>query len=625
MCGICGFARSDGTRPESALLRLMADQMAHRGPDDAGVEVSETVGFGFRRLAILDLSPAGHQPMWDANGEVMVVFNGEIYNFVELRQELQSQGAVFRSSSDTEVLLQLYLRHGVDALQKLDGMFAFAVYDRRTATVLLARDRLGVKPLFYWSGPNGLAFASELSALRQIPGFPGEIDPLALSCYLRLGIIPEWTCIHPDVRKLPPGAWLRFFVNEGRIEGPTSYWNLPVVGEGEGGSEKHWLDEIEALLKDATRIRLRSDVPLGLFLSGGIDSGLVAAMAISQERSLSSLTIGFEEEGSDETPLALATARHLTLRPFTRQLRLAEAQTLMSSVMGHFDEPFADSSALPTSLVCAEARKQFTVVLSGDAGDEVFGGYPNHVRAWRWRHVDRIPLALRRLGSRSLAAFCPPDSRLRRFARRLGEPVGCFGLGGKLFAFQDWQDTCLKPEFNLEGNKLVDLYSRYLSAWPGASSVDLAQRTDLRQYLLEDILVKVDRMSMRHSLEVRSPFLDYRMIELGLRIPSKLRVQNGINKYLLRRLAERHLPREVCDAPKRGFAIPLSEWLFHSRASEDFRQTLLESHSGFPDPLVPGAGERLWNSAKRTPELCSAVFVLLAYRWWCAQRRHSGP
>jgi asparagine synthase (glutamine-hydrolysing) len=595
--------------------------MRYRGPDDSGIEVSGSVGFSFRRLAIIDLSPAGHQPMWDAKREVMVIFNGEIYNYLELRQQLQDQGIVFRSGTDTEVLLYLYIMHGTKALSRLNGMYAFAIYDKRSETVLLARDRLGVKPLFYWCGASKFAFASELSALREVQGFPREVDTLALSCYFRLGMVPEWTCIHPDVKKLPPGAWLRFNLKEKRLEDPVLYWDLPGVHEDESVSENIWLERIDSLLDDATRIRLRADVPLGVFLSGGIDSGLVAAAAVRHKQPLTSLTIGFEEGATDETALAKATSDRLGLDPVFRRLNISDAQSHLPAVMGHFDEPFADSSALPTSIVCAEARQRLTVVLSGDGGDEMFGGYKNHVQAFRWRHLERVPTQLRRVVGRGLAGISKPDSRMRRFARRLPERAGMFGMGASFYASHDWLESCLKPEFVVRPKDLIDLYSRNLPGAPMATGLDFAQRTDLRQFLLEDILVKVDRMSMRHSLEVRSPFLDYRMVEMALSIPTCLRVKGGANKYLLRRLADRYLPSTVCAAPKQGFSIPISNWLFHSPASEHFRQILIAPQPPFPDPFSPGGAERLWQGAQRNPTLIAGLFGILAYRWWCISRQ----
>ncbi len=555
--------------------------------------------------------------MTSPDGRYTIVLNGEVFNFPDLRAELESEGDTFRGHSDTEVLVHLYAKHGLECLRKVNGMFAFGIYDRLERTLVLARDRLGVKPLFYWRRGRTVAFASELCAMLKLPGFPTELSLEALGIYFRLGAIPEWISVYPGVCKLPPGCWVRFQLGTEAVDGPVAYWDLPRVEEQQGRSEAEWVDEIEALLWDATRIRLRSDVPLGMFLSGGIDSGLVAAAAVKQQSELSSLTISFAGESEDETALALKSARRLGLRAITRNLDLEEGLGLLPRVMAHFDEPFSDTSALPTSMVCAEARKQFTVALTGDAGDEVFGGYENHVRAWQWRIMELIPLGWRHATGTLLAGLSEADSLPRRFFRRLGQPVGRFGLGGKLYPFEDWIRTCIKPEFNLDPDQIALLYHAHLPEWAGASSIDLAQRVDLRSYMLQDILVKVDRMSMMHSLEVRSPFLDYRMVELGLRIPSHLRVKHGRNKYLLRRLAARHLPEAVCRAPKRGFGIPLRSWLNRESNAGALLRTLAMNRDGFPDPLVKGGAERVWSLSQKNPVLTPAISRLLSYRWWC--------
>ncbi len=621
MCGIVGVLSAEADRIAPAVFDGWRDRLAHRGPDQAATFRDRGLLLGFRRLAILDLSAAGHQPMTTPDGRFTIVFNGQIYNFEALRADLEREGVRFRSRSDTEVLLALFAREGVACLSRLNGMFAFAVYDALERTLVLARDRLGVKPLFYWRAGRALAFASELRAIRDVPGFPTELCPDALGAFFRTGSIPDWSCVYPAVRKLPPGHWIRFRLDEAGAEEPTCYWDLPPVGEVEDGrSEDAWVDEVEALLFDATRIRLRADVPLGVFLSGGIDSGLVAAAAAKQKNGLSCFTVGFRGESEDETPLAAATARRLGVRMETLDVDLRRGMRELPAAMGHFDEPFSDTSALPTALICAEARKHLVVVLTGDAGDEVFGGYRNHVRAWRWRSLERVPLSLRRAAGEWLGSIAPPDSRVRRFATRLGQPVGRFGMGGTLHPFEDWQGSALVPAMRVAGEELVDRYAARLPAWRGASPVDQSQRTDLRTYMLEDILVKVDRMSMRHSLELRSPFLDYRMVELGLRVPSRLRVKNGQNKYLLRRLAARHLPPEVWAAPKKGFAIPIQSWLRDPGVASEMRALLREGTPAFPDPFVPGGAEWLWGAAAANPALHRAVVIGLSYRWWCAAR-----
>lgn len=621
MCGVFGWcASSGGCETDVAKLAECRDTLSHRGPDAFGSHLEDGVYLGFRRLAILDVSSDGDQPMSTQDGRYTIVFNGEIYNYLELRAQLENGGARFRGRSDTEVLLSLFATRGEHCLQELNGMFAFSVFDKQTRTLFLARDRLGVKPLFFWRQRRTFAFASELRALRGLPGFPRELSADALGMYFRVGTVPDWMCIYPGVGKVPAGCWMRYHVESGDVEGPVSYWDLPPVGEDEGKSEEQWIDEIESLIWDATRIRLRSDVPLGVFLSGGVDSGLVAAAAGSQRDGLTSLTIGFAGTPEDETAMALATAERLNFQPVVRNVRSAEGARELQRVMSLFDEPFSDVSALPTSMVCAEARKQFTVVLSGDGGDELFGGYESHVRAWRWRWMDWIPRDLRRHIASALAAVSPADSLPERFVTRVMRPVGRFGLGAKLYVCQRVLDRCLKSDINPHPDKVMQMYDQHLPAWSGASSIDLAQRTDLRTYLLDDILVKVDRMSMQHSVEVRSPFLDYRLVELALRVPSRLRTKNGCSKYLLRKLASRHLPAAICDGVKKGFGIPFRSWVADNENTRSLSETLSRNGDGHIDPFVPGGAESLWEAARKNKSLESVVIRMLCYRWWCQGR-----
>jgi len=617
MCGILGVFSKNGDVGQIQRLNQCRDLLRHRGPDSCGHYKADKLYFGFRRLAIIDLTEDGSQPMSSSDGRYTVVFNGEIYNYVELRQELESRGAIFRGGSDTEVLLTLCAWHGVAGLRKLNGMFAFGLYDSLEDTLLLVRDRLGVKPLYYWQHAEGFAFSSEIRALRGLDGFPRELNREAMALYFRLGFVPEWSAIYDGVSKLPPGCWIRWHLKSGLVDGPERYWDLPPVGELENRKEEEWVDSIQALLWDATRIRLRSDVPLGLFLSGGIDSGLVASAAANYAGRLASFTIGHVGNTEDETKLAMDTARHLGLNPTIRNLDLGELSTSMASVMSHFDEPFSDTSAFPTSVVCAEARKQFTVVLSGDGGDESFAGYENHRRAWAWRYMDLIPISGRRLVGRALRSMCSSDSLSMRFSNRIGQPVGRFGLGGKLYPFQAWLDTCLRPEYHLAPERVIELYHQNLPEWNGASSIDQAQRTDLRTYMMEDILVKVDRLSMLHALEVRSPLLDYRLVELGLQVPSSLRTKNGQTKYLLRKLASRHLPKSVVAAPKRGFGIPLEPLIREVTTAEVWKSSVGRIRQTQVDPFVEGGADRLWSLAQSNSAVRSSLIRMLCFAWWC--------
>jgi asparagine synthase (glutamine-hydrolysing) len=623
VCGICGIAsrascgkrEARGERGGRELITKMTEPIAHRGPDDAGVEMLGPVGLGFRRLAVLDLSPSGHQPMTNEERDVWIVLNGEIYNYVELREDLRAQGVRFNSNSDTEVVLHLYRTLGTGMFERLNGMFAMAIYDVKRQSVILARDRMGKKPLFYWDDGDRLAFASELSALRVVPGFPAEIDRTAASLYLRLGFVPNWTCIHPGVHKLPPASWLSWDLASSKSEGPRSYWRLPPVAPDDSRDESYWTEKIRELLWDATRIRLRSDVPVGVFLSGGIDSALIAAASATGTGSgVNSITVSFPGWQNDEWPIADSVARHLNLHP-TRLVVRSDAASLLPSVMGYFDEPFDDSSALPTYLVSQAARRQVTVALSGDGGDESFAGYRNHLMAWKLRGLECLSLSTRYKLSRALLPFTSGDSRLRYFVRRFGLPLGSWGFGSGIYPFGDWIEECVKPEYRLSDEQALAGLDSHLDKWPTATPIDQAQRNDLRLYMLDDILVKVDRMSMRHALEVRSPLLDFRVVELALQIPPRLRVKHGRNKYLLRCLAQQVLPDAVAAAPKRGFAIPLRQWLFDGPKAEWFREQVCTA-TGEDDILTPDGGLRLWSLARRSEIMTPLLFRVLAYRWW---------
>lgn len=523
---------------------------------------------------------------------------------------------MFRGRSDTEVLLSLYATLGPACLTKLNGMFAFAIYDRFQQKVFVARDRLGQKPLFLRQLNGSIAFASEVCAFRQLPDFSQELDEKALSVYFRLGMIPEWLSVYPGVSKLPPGSFAIIDLVSGSVGKPIRYWTLPPVYEDRDKSEKQWLDEIEALLWDATQIRLRSDVPVGVFLSGGIDSGLVAAAA-SQATGVKAMAVGFPGELQDEAELAQASANHLGLKLIIKELCLHEGMSMLPKVMAYFDEPFADGSALPTYLICAEARKHFKVVLSGDAGDEVFGGYPSHVRAWQWRGIDSLPAKFRYAVSLLGASLTSKDSKARRFFQRLPYPVGRFGLGGTLYPFQNWLDSCISSPFNMPPQELIQMFDEHLPRWDDATSIDHSQRIDLSTYLVNDILVKIDRMSMANSLELRSPFLDYRLVELGLRVPSKLRVKDGKNKYLLRKLATRHLPAKVCVAQKKGFGIPLRRWLGSECFVRDLPRMLTSMKSKQPAPLTVKGVQEFIRLHEKNASLTAAMMNMLCYSWWC--------
>lgn len=613
MCGICGIAAGKLSQTDIDVIPHITEALLHRGPDDTGIErVDESVIFGFRRLAILDLSSAGHQPMFSPDKSRCIVLNGEIYNYRELGDGLKSKGYRFKGRSDTEVVLSLFAEYGTDSFAMMNGMFAMAVYDAASATVTLARDRMGKKPLFYSMDQGKLIFASELKGLLRIHHVPPSLNVEALHYYLRLGFIPNWMSIYHNVHKLPPGHWLQWSVREQRVIAQNPYWQLPDAEFDYTSSEHEWIERIDELLDDATRIRLRSDVPLGIFLSAGIDSGLVAAAAakaVDNTAGLTSLTVSLPGWEKDEWPLASQVGRHLGLTAVHRELD-PESMKNLPALAAHFDEPFSDHSMIPTFLICKAARERMTVVLSGDGGDELFAGYQNHLRAYRYRTLERIPAPVRTLMAALGRSVTRPDSAPRRFLNRLPQPAGFYGLGAKVYLFEEWLQELIKKEFYFPDRELLRASRQRYGECISSHALDTAQRHDMRLYLLDDVLVKVDRMSMLNSLEVRSPLLDYRLVELALKIPPDLRTRNGWNKYLLRRLAEKKLPKASLLALKRGFGFPVREWIFSGWPG--YARDLICNSKVF----APGKAEVFWLKARDNPALTSAAFRIITLELW---------
>jgi asparagine synthase (glutamine-hydrolysing) len=601
MCGITGFvlARAgvsgDGLR---ATAGAMAQAVRHRGPDDAGAwaDAQAGVALGHVRLAIQDLSPAGHQPMVSASGRFVIAFNGEIYNHLDLRAELETAGAApaWRGHSDTETLLAGIAHWGVVAtLRRCVGMFAIALWDTHARSLTLARDRFGEKPLYYgWAGKGdnrALVFGSELKALRAYPGFDAPVCREALAHYLRLMYVPAPLSIHQGIYKLGPGCVLT--INGAPpAQGPSS----PLIPGGEYGTlsmgrwwslaqavkdgahhplpEEEALPALEAQLREAVRIQSLADVPLGAFLSGGVDSAtIVALMQAQASRPVQTFTIGFEEAGFDESPHARAVAQHLGTDHHALFVSAAQTREVIPQLPQMYDEPFADSSQIPTHLVCRAAREHVTVALSGDAGDELFGGYNRYLWGPRlWRRIGALPYALRQLAARGLQALPPAwwDSVLGK--------AGVVRPGEKLH----------KLGRAMRGARtLDDLYENLVSEWPrnhtlalqtagnlthralhwperGAETPGAAMMyRDALTYLPDDILCKVDRAAMAVSLETRVPFLDHRVAELAWRLPMHMKIRDNVGKWALRQVLYRHVPQVLIERPKAGFAIPVGQWL----------------------------------------------------------------
>lgn len=576
MCGIAGAIALDGRSPipESMLQGMIAAQQ-HRGPDQQAIYCEEGVGLAFCRLAIIDLSPAGHQPMTNEDGTIWLVFNGEIYNFRDLIPELLQRGHQFRSRSDSEVILHAYEEWGVDCLSRFNGMFAFAIWDSRLRRLFVARDRLGVKPLYYWSDGTVFAFASELKALLTLPGVRGRIDPDAVRQFFVYEYVAAPRSIFAGVKKLPAASYLVLPV-DGSADGrrtddwsPTTYWNVAFGGrEGGERSAEDYADELRSLLKAAVARRLISDVPLGAFLSGGIDSSsIVALMAEVSPTPPRTFTIGFKEASFSELRYAQLVSRRFGTDHQVEILDL-QAEQLTRTVADYLDEPFADASALPTYLVSQAARRHVTVVLSGDGGDELFAGY-DWYRAQRLAAltVDRLPSSIQQ-PLNGLARRLTPTSQkkgardmARAFLEGAGRPAHlqqarwqAFWSADDLGRLLDQSPTLLAEA--VEG-QFVDLFQASGSDHP----LDQQQYADVKRYLPDDILFKVDRMSMAVSLETRGPFLDYTLVEFAARIPPALRLRGLSTKYLLKQAMRGLLPDEILHRPKLGFNIPYKNWL----------------------------------------------------------------
>jgi asparagine synthase (glutamine-hydrolysing) len=556
MCGIAGqFLRE--RKAELADIRSMCDQIRHRGPDDEGYHLDGGCGIGMRRLSIIDLN-TGHQPISNEDGTVWVVFNGEIYNFQELRADLLSRGHRFRTNSDTETLVHLYEEEGVNGIQKLRGMFAFAIWDARDRSLLLVRDRFGKKPLYFAALPEGFYFGSELKCLR-VAGVPLDIDRKALQLYFMLHYIPEpWSC-YQAIRKLAPGGWLRYRA-DGKLE-QGRYWRLPAPAEeaAPGFAEADACHLLRETFDESVRLRLISDVPLGAFLSGGIDStSVVASMAKQTSEPVKTFSIGFEEPDFSELPLAASVARRYKTDHHEIIVR-PDSVDLVYKLVRHFDEPFADSSAIPTFLVSEFAAQHVKVALTGDGGDELFAGYTSFFEIERWRRMDRVPWPVRRLIS-AFSDMLPYSAYGKNYLRMISRPTGLeryFETESPHFLLS----RLLKPDWLPPGEAAFLTEELAHCLLPnGADVLTQALYFEATAKLTGDMLVKVDRMSMANSLEVRCPMLDHKLAELAARIPHSWKLRNGRGKDIFIRALGDRLPPELLHQPKRGFGVPLAIW-----------------------------------------------------------------
>lgn len=569
MCGIAGLLYADPDRPvEPEILAAMSRALAHRGPDGAGVHHDPGLGLVHRRLAIIDLA-GGNQPMTNEDGQLWVVFNGEIYNHRTLRRRLERQGHTFRTRSDTEVLLHLYEEHGAGLVEHLRGMFAFAVWDRRVRRLLLARDRVGIKPLYLYRDRQMLLFGSELKAILTHPQVRRAVDPRAIAEYLSYGFVPGPRSILQGIEKLPPAHHLTVAQARPAVGSPQRYWRLHQQPDPRPDAAA-WSEAIRAKLDETVRLHRAADVGIGVFLSGGIDSGIVLGTAAEQvDHSLQSFSIGFESGSQSELPQAQAQAQRFRTQHHTRIVR-PDALSLVEQLSWYFDEPFADSSAIPTYLVSQLAAERVKLVLSGDGGDEAFGGYRRYQHDLREAQVrQHLPAWFRRAVLGPLATAWPQAPWLPRPLRAQStlqnlslDPAEAYARTVSLCR-SPLRNRLLAPELRAQladhdpGRVVSQAY------WATGASEPLGAMTgtDLATLLPDDFLVKVDRASMAHGLEVRPPLLDHELLELAATIPTRWKVRGGRGKWILRHAGAGLLSRPVMDGPKRGFELPMDDWL----------------------------------------------------------------
>jgi asparagine synthase (glutamine-hydrolysing) len=616
MCGILGIVSREPIRDRN-WLSVGRDAMHHRGPDDAGLWWSDNgcVGLAHRRLSVIDLSPAGHQPMRNVRGELIIVFNGEIYNFRELRNVLEDKGHSFQSSTDTEVVMAAYREWGAECLSRLNGMFAFALYDIEKGELFLARDRAGEKPLFYYVTGNTIAFASELKALFADPALSRKIEPEALECYLTFGFVPGERCIIRGLKKLPPAHAMIFHPESSGLK-IWRYWKMPEFDGNESSDnpekEDDLLDELEDLFEDAVQRQLLADVPVGILLSGGVDSSLVTAMAVRKTAKVKTFTVRFPGYSAyDETQHARLIASHFQTEHL--ELNAGEIKVdLLPLLARQFDEPIIDSSMIPMYLVSRLVLEHCTVALGGDGGDELFGGYGHYSRLqWMDEKLGWLPQSLRLMISKSAEFLLPVGFKGRNWLQGLG--VDLKGGVPLIASYFDRNTRRRLMTGNSSGLPAAELIRE--GRIPRAG--DLVQRStrmDFENYLPEDILVKVDRAGMLNSLENRAPFLDYRVIEFAFKkVPSRLKATAHSRKILLKKLAGRLLPAEFDSRRKQGFSIPLDAWLKKGTWRQFFYETLLESENPLFDRrsvkgLLDGQDKGRANSER--------LFALVMFELW---------
>ncbi len=620
MCGIAGIVSSTRDSDVDAnSIHRMCQAIVHRGPDDEGVFVKDGAGLGMRRLSIIDLA-GGHQPIFNEDETVWVVFNGEIYNFPQLRPELEARGHRFSTHTDTEVIVHLYEEMGADCVQKLRGMFALALYDSRNRSLLLARDRLGKKPLHYALCDGKLYFGSEIKSLLAVAPHLADVDPEAILQYFYYSYIPDPQSAFRAIKKLPPGHLLQYRGGEIKVR---QYWDVPGYGTSKPAGEEEIVEELERRLAEATRIRLISDVPLGALLSGGVDSSIVVAlMARASARPVKTYSIGFRAKRFDESQYARLVAERFGTEHHELTVDPDFADTL-SHLSGMLEEPFGDSSMLPTYYVCRMARQHVTVALSGDGGDELFAGYDRYLTSLRRRRYDRVPRWLGRWYREGLHRRLPGSTYGRNLlwnaslgrADRYLDDI-CF------FPALHRERALFSEDFLAVAERLPDplaQFHAYYDNAPAGEDISRLLYLDTKTYLAGDILTKVDRMSMANSLEVRVPMLDHEFVEWVAALPIQWKLRNGNRKYLLKKVAERlEIPAPLLHRPKQGFQLPLVDWM-REELKEPLLQVLLEPRTLQRGYLKPGGirelvGEHLSGRRNRSGQLWRLLVLEMWHR-----------
>jgi asparagine synthase (glutamine-hydrolysing) len=616
MCGIAGYVNTDGRElADARIVQAMCDTMIYRGPNDEGLYVEGPVGIGMRRLSVIDLD-TGHQPISNETKDIWVVFNGEIYNYREVAKGLVERGHRLTTVSDTEVIVHLYEELGDECIQKMRGMFAFAIWDRPRARLFLARDRLGVKPLYYFWNTRQLVFGSELKALLAHPVVRRELDPQGLLYYLRYSYIPDPLTIFRGVAKLPPGHVLSL---TGRTLEVKPYWDGAIPPpEPALVSEEEAVRGLEHCLQESVRLRLVSDVPIGAFLSGGIDSSLVvASMAREMARPVSTFSIGFEEESYNELPYARQVAKHLGT-DHHELIVGPQGCELIERLVTHFDEPFGDASAIPTYYLSKLAAQQVTVALSGDGGDELFAGYDRYRVDLARSRFEALPRAARQLMGLT-SDLLPAGFYGKRLLRNISLPAQKRYLENISYINPRDFDMLLTPDVHGElvrigyANRIM---GEYFERVAGSQRLAQLQYLDTKTYLPADVLTKVDRMSMAHSLEVRGPLLDHVLVEYVAKLPVEMKFRDGTFKYLLKRVAEKLLPGNIVHRKKQGFGVPLEYW-FKDDLREYVHDVLFDSRTRARGIFNAPEVARLVRRYERgNRELASTLWLFLVLETW---------